>query len=80
MLLRMRSENQATSENRVKFETLMVRSAAKLRVSNHESLWRPLIRRLRHNPDFRGEGPVHRALVGDFHQSLALIGIERALD
>jgi hypothetical protein len=33
MLLRMRSENQA------RFEILMVRSAAKLRVSNHEGPW-----------------------------------------
>ena len=39
-----------------------------------------LIRRLRHDPDFRRQRAVHRALVGDFHQSLALIGIERALD
>ena len=35
-----------------------------------------LIRRFRHDPDFRGERPVHRALVGDLHQALALIGVE----
>jgi len=29
--------------------------------------------------NFRSEGAVHRTLVGDFHQSLALIGVERAL-
>jgi uncharacterized membrane protein YedE/YeeE len=39
-----------------------------------------LIRRLRHDPDFRCQRPVYWTLVGDFHQSLALIGIERALD
>ena len=39
-----------------------------------------LIRRLRHDPDLRRQRAVHRALVGDFHQPLALIGIERALD
>ena len=39
-----------------------------------------LIRRLRHDPDLRRQRPVHRALVGDFHQALALIGIERAFD
>jgi hypothetical protein len=39
-----------------------------------------LVRRLRHDPDFRRQRPVHRALVGDLHQALALISVELALD
>ncbi len=39
-----------------------------------------LIRRFRHDPDFRGERPVHRTLVGNLHQALALIVVEVALD
>jgi hypothetical protein len=39
MLLRMRSQNRMRPENQARFEILMVRSAAKLRVSNHEGPW-----------------------------------------
>ena len=39
-----------------------------------------LLRRLRHDADLRRQRAMHRAFVGDFHQSLALVGVERALD
>ena len=34
--------------------------------------------RLGHDANLRGQRAMHRALVGDFHQPLALIGVERA--
>src|SRR5437660_151679 len=37
------------------------------------------IRGLGQDADFRRQGAVHRTLVGDFHQPLALLGVERAL-
>src|SRR5436305_10592793 len=38
------------------------------------------LRDLRHDPDLRRQRAMHRALVGDFHQPLALVGVECAFD
>ena len=35
-----------------------------------------LIRRAAENPNLRSQGTMHRTFVGDFHQSLALLGVQ----